>query len=288
MRRHMSSVTFALVLPLTTVLALAVFAPRAAAITGGRVDYGNLYPNVGCLVVEPPDGSGPIFFMSGTLVTPRLFLTCGHGTRRVEEQTAMDPNNLSYLHVSFAPYAFNPSDPTTWRGVAGVVTHPSFRGDTGELRTTPCDVGLLILEEPFGNEVPVTPLPPLGYLGELERERVLHAGVPFRVVGYGSALEWPPPVTVPGDGWRRFADSGFLNVLQDWLLLHQNLASGDDGGTGYGDSGGPVFWTAADGTEVLVAETSWGDLNCVAMNFYQRLDIPEVQDFIYDAIAGLN
>jgi secreted trypsin-like serine protease len=41
--------------------------------------------------------------------------------------------------------------------------------------------------------------------------------------------------------------------------MSQNQAT-DDGGTCYGDPGGPAFWTEPDGTEILVGITSWGDM----------------------------
>jgi secreted trypsin-like serine protease len=69
--------------------------------------------------------------------------------------------------------------------------------------------------------------------------------------------------------------------------MSQNQATGD-GGTCYGDSGGPAFWTQEDGTEVLVGITSWGDVPCVSAGFNYRVDIPETLDFIADVIAGLD
>ena len=62
-----------------------------------------------------------------------------------------------------------------------------------------------------------------------------------------------------------------------------------DGGTCYGDSGGPVFWAdpEGDGAEILVGISSWGDDPCVASGFYYRVDIPETLDFIDNVIGDL-
>jgi secreted trypsin-like serine protease len=68
--------------------------------------------------------------------------------------------------------------------------------------------------------------------------------------------------------------------------MSQNQATGD-GGTCYGDSGGPAFWTEEDGTEILVGITSWGDANCVATGFNYRVDITETLDFIESVIDSL-
>jgi secreted trypsin-like serine protease len=61
--------------------------------------------------------------------------------------------------------------------------------------------------------------------------------------------------------------------------MSQNLAT-DDGGTSYGDSGGPAFWTNPEGEDILVAITSWGDVPCVATGIDYRVDIPQTLDFI--------
>lgn len=61
--------------------------------------------------------------------------------------------------------------------------------------------------------------------------------------------------------------------------MSQNNAT-DDGGTSYGDSGGPAFWINPQGREILVGITSWGDVPCVATGFDYRTDIPQTQDFL--------
>jgi secreted trypsin-like serine protease len=63
--------------------------------------------------------------------------------------------------------------------------------------------------------------------------------------------------------------------------MSQNQAPGNgNGGTCYGDSGGPNFWVEDDGTEVLVSVTSWGDVPCVATNITQRVDSPSVVSYL--------
>jgi secreted trypsin-like serine protease len=87
---------------------------------------------------------------------------------------------------------------------------------------------------------------------------------------------------------RQFAESEFQNLHKKSLRLSQNQATGN-GGTCFGDSGGPVYWTDPDyGTETLVGVTSWGDAMCVSAGFNYRVDIPETLDFIEDVIAGLD
>ena len=105
------------------------------------------------------------------------------------------------------------------------------------------------------------------------------------MVGYGGSLEWPPP-QIYYDDYRQFAESEYRALLKSWLRLSQNQAT-DDGGTCFGDSGGPAFWTEPDGSEILVGVTSWGDAQCVAAGFNYRVDIPETLDFIDSLIINL-
>ena len=254
------------------------FSGPAWAITGGEVDENNTYANVGGVVWLPPDGSGPILGLSGILIHPRVLLTAGHGTIYLEANAWMIPD----LYVSFGTDAF---DPSTWHEVEAVITHPNYN-DIAYGSQSQNDVGVVILKEPI-YDLPLATLPYAGFLDELQKAKLLRepgqGGTPFKVAGYGSTLEWPPPVTTDGDGWRRFADSDYLALLPGWLVAQQTFATGN-GGTGYGDSGGPAFWIQPDGTRVLVALTGHGDQNCVAMNFYWRVDLPETLDFIDWAI----
>lgn len=267
---------------LTAIVAGALFVPQAVAITGGQVDTKNTYSNVGAVVYAPPDAA-PSPRFTGTLIHPRVLLTAGHTTSQFVQN---HPWPFTDCYVSFGPDVTDPGT-TISRKIEAVITHPGFTW--GGARRDCNDVGVIILKEPVNN-LPVQELPEVGFLDDLRAAGVLRepgqGGAPFTVVGYGATLDWPPPEETPGDGPRRFAQSDYLALLRNWLHLQQNLATGN-GGTGYGDSGGPVFWTAPDGTRALVGITSWGDPNCVAMNFYWRVDIRETLDFIRDVIASL-
>ena len=75
-----------------------------------------------------------------------------------------------------------------------------------------------------------------------------------------------------------YATSSFLALNKAYLRLSQNPATGD-GGTCYGDSGGPNFLDV-DGRQVLVAITITGDAVCRATNVVYRLDIARAREFL--------
>ena len=77
---------------------------------------------------------------------------------------------------------------------------------------------------------------------------------------------------------RRVATGTFRSLDPNWLHLSQNPATGD-GGTCYGDSGGPNFLNV-NGTDVIAALTVTGDRYCRATNVTFRLDTPTARSFL--------
>jgi secreted trypsin-like serine protease len=253
------------------VVVLAVAAP-VAAITWGQPD--TVHTNVGAMVVDWP-GYGPWQVCSGTLIHPRVFLTAGHCT------SGWEGTGVETFWVNFDQHALNEG---TLLEVEQVITHPDYWWGPN---SNPHDVGVLILAEPVEGITPAT-LPEEGYLDQLRDEGQLNQGktkAKFTLVGYGGTLSWPPP-QVSYEDQRQSSVSEFRALLKAWLRMSQNQATGD-GGTCYGDSGGPAFWTEPDGSEILVGITSWGDAPCVSSGFNYRVDIPETLGFVADVIAGL-
>ena len=254
-------------------LVLAVGVMPAAAITWGQRD-GTNHPNVGAIVVDYP-GYGLYQVCSGTLIYPRVFLTAGHCT------SYLTAHGYETVWVNFDEYALN--EPTLME-VEQVITHPDYNWGPS---SNPHDVGILILKEPADGIEPAN-LPPAGFLDQLWRAGKLRQGkneADFVLVGYGGTLAWPPP-KITYEDYRQYAESEFQALLKAWLRMSQNKATGD-GGTCYGDSGGPAFWTEPDGSEILVGITSWGDSSCVSSAFNYRVDIPDTLEFIHQVMAGL-
>jgi secreted trypsin-like serine protease len=252
-------------------LSFIIIAP-AKAITWGEADEGR-HPNVGAMVVRWSDSGMLGQICSGTLIYPNIFLTAGHCTDYLEY--LIDSGQIDDIYVNFDQHALNE---VTKLPVLEFITHPDYSWTPASNRH---DVGLLLLEEDAG--IATATLPDKGFLDEKKKAHELRQGkeeVDFIVVGYGGTLDWPPP-SVEYDDMRQFAESEYQALTKSWLHMSQNHATGD-GGTCYGDSGGPTFWIDPDEgeTDMVVAITSWGDVPCVATGIAYRIDTSDALDFI--------
>jgi hypothetical protein len=82
--------------------------------------------------------------------------------------------------------------------------------------------------------------------------------------------------------------SPLLDTIKHILIIKMSQHQATcDGGTCFGDSGGPAFWTEPSGSEILVGISSWGDAQCAATGYNDRVDIPDTLDFVHDVIADL-
>jgi len=265
------------VVAISLILALSLVTP-VAGISWGNPD-GVGHPNVCAVLVDvnPDPGVEELFAVaSGTLIDPKVVLTAGH----VTAYFAALGIQSSDVYVTFDSVL---SSSATFHSIASYET-PLQYFLQGNKQSNPYDMGALILSQTVG----ITPaeLPEEGYLDNLKKTGVFRQGkeeADFTVVGYGDSIAWPPPNPYD-EGKRQYAESEYQTLLKHWLLLSQNLATGD-GGTCHGDSGGPVFWYDGENEkDVLVGITSWGDAMCIATGFYYRVDIPETLGFIQSVI----
>ena len=236
------------------VAALAVVV-GAGAITYGAPD-GNGHPEVGALLAPQAYSDGTWATCTGTLIAPKVFLTAAHceGAARVA--------------VTFDS-VYDAAKGTTYWGTW--VADPAYDQAQGD----PHDLAVVLLDKaPRG----ITParLPAAGSLANLPGDQ--H----FTSVGYGAQS------VTSGPGGKtfhysdvRYVSSGTLNsITPSWLRISQNPSTGN-GGTCYGDSGGPNFLGAgADETNILAATTITGDTGCRSTNVDYRLDTASARAFL--------
>ncbi|MCA1630231.1 MAG: S1 family peptidase [Acidobacteria bacterium] len=233
--------------------AILLTAVTALAITYGQPD-GNRHPEVGALVGKFSSGTYP--YCSGTLVSPTIFVTAAHcdlGTQTV--------------YVTFDTKFSSKSK--LYRGT--YQPDPQYN----QAQDNPHDLAVVVFDRAINGITPAS-LPAAGQLDNLPADQK------FTAVGYGGQ----EPVNQPGGpviGYldtREFAVSTLNAVNPAWLRLSQNAATGN-GGTCYGDSGGPNFLGAgARETNIVAATTITGDTFCKSTNVVYRLDTPSARAFL--------
>jgi trypsin len=237
-------------------MALAVlFAGGVAqAIINGQPDR-NAHPYVGMVYNDES-------LCSGTLISPRVFLTAAHCTEFFEEGN-------SKVYVTFEQRAdFRPDDAY----VGTPHTHPRYDGFFP-------DVGVVVLREAVRTGDGYGKLPRAGLVERFQTGKTLTA------VGYGTRdFErggGPPQPTGFAVRYRAnvkyLGTNGVDNRLGEDRFIKTREASAGEGGEGtcFGDSGGPYFLPRDQRT--VVAVSSFG-LNgvCAGAGYAQRVDLPVV------------
>ena len=231
-------------------IAFASIAP-ASAITNGSPD-GNRHPNVGGLVAPEAYPDGTWLYCSGTLISPTVFLTAAHCDEdgaevRVTFSSAYQPGDKLYEGTFYADPLYNQS------------------------QSDPHDIAVVVFDKPVKGITPAR-LPAAGSLSNLSGSQQ------FTSVGYG-AYE-----VKKGPGGQQFlyndvrgVATGTLNSINPaWLRISMNPSKGD-GGTCYGDSGGPNFLGS---TNIIAGITITGDAVCRSTNVVYRLDTESARDFL--------
>jgi hypothetical protein len=250
---------FSLSLLAIVVGAAALLASPARAITYGSPD-GNGHPNVGALIGEI-NGQKRLV-CSGTLISPTVFLTASHCTAFLESIS-------SGAWVTFDS-EFDAATSTLYPGT--MHTNPGFnqrQSDSG-------DIAVVTFASPVAGITPAG-LPAAGVFDAMAKKGGLH-GQTFTAVGYGvhEPLIGGGPPSFPFTSDRWVSTSTFDALNRAWLRLSQNNATGD-GGTCFGDSGGPNFLGSSN---TIAAITITGDSMCLATNVVYRLDTPSARAFL--------
>jgi secreted trypsin-like serine protease len=223
----------------------------ASAITNGTAD-GNAHPNVGGLVASTQYPDGTWIYCSGTLISPTVVLTAAHCAEDGERvgvtfDTAYQEGDKVYYGTFYADPLYNQS------------------------QSDPHDIAVVVLDKPVRGITPAE-LPTANSLSNLSGSQQ------FTSVGYG-AYE----VTKGPGGHQylyndvRMVATGTLNSTNaSWLRISMNPSTGN-GGTCYGDSGGPNFLGS---TDIIAAITITGDAVCRSTNVVYRLDTESARAFL--------
>jgi hypothetical protein len=239
---------------------LALGGGTASAVVYGQPD-GDDHPNVGALLAPQAYSDGTWASCTGTLISPTVFLTAAHCDW-----------GLSRMAVTFDS-EYNAATGTTHWGTWHA--DPRFRG----AQSDPYDIAVVVLDESVG----VTPaaLPEQNSLSNLPRNQG------FTSVGYGAqsvTIDHGPTFHYADIRYAATSDTLFA-INKAWLRISMNPKLGD-GGTCYGDSGGPNFLGAgATETDIVAALTVTGDFMCRATNVVYRLDTESARSFLSDYVT---
>jgi V8-like Glu-specific endopeptidase len=233
-----------------------VLAAAAGAITYGVPDREG-HPEVGALLAQQAYSDGTWETCTGTLISSTVFLTAAHCDEGVTQ-----------VSVTFET-SYDPKKGTTYPGTW--IADPQY----SQSQSDPHDLAVVVLDKPVKGIEPAQ-LPAAGSLSNLSGDQK------FTSVGYGAQSI----TNGPGGQTFHYADiryvsSGTLNSINpSWLRISQNPSTGN-GGTCYGDSGGPNFLGAGSTeTRILAATTITGDTPCRSTNVDYRLDTASARAFL--------
>jgi secreted trypsin-like serine protease len=244
--------------------ALTITASPASAIVNGTPASEDQYANVGSLLLTiPADPPFTVQACTGTVIAPTVVLTASHCLVGFPPDFTI---SFTLDRVIDADQDGLVDDTVNAMSVTAHA-HPLF--ESGGMNNL-YDVGVLVLDEP----VSVTPasLPGLGVLDSKAAKAAT-----YTAVGYGTlrTSKTGGPNSF-GNGWRReYAAQTVNSITKSWITFSMNPSTGN-GGTCYGDSGGPHF--AADGTVVAVTVT--GDTPCRSTDKTYRIDTADALDFL--------
>jgi hypothetical protein len=236
-------------------LALLLPASSASAITNGAAD-GNGHPEVGMMLSPQVHSDGTWTRCSGTLISSDIFLTAAH----------CEIPDVSQVKVTFDSAFVYPG--TTYTGT----WHADPLYD--QAQNDPHDLAVIVLDSAPG--IQPARLPAAGSLSGLGKDQR------FTSVGYGTAqaVNGPGGQTFPIDDARHVAVGTLNAITPSWLRISQNASTGN-GGTCYGDSGGPNFLGAGSSeTDIVAATTITGDTPCRSTNVDYRLDTASARSFL--------
>jgi secreted trypsin-like serine protease len=252
---------------LAVVTALMISVAPASAIVYGEFDNGQ-HPNVGAYIIKLEGTFRRI--CSGTLIDSNTFLTAAHCVFGADRRGV--PRDETF--VTFDEIVSQKS-----KFLSGTAI-PDPRFGTGGANDAN-DIAVIELDHPVRGIAPAQ-LPTAGLLDEMKSSL---SGQTFTAVGYGTIRETKTtgPHAILPNLRRRKALQSFQSLTAAWLTLKMNEATGQ-GGTCFGDSGGPHFLGGYE-SNLIVSLTVTGDAVCVATDKTYRVDTAPAREFLDEFVA---
>jgi len=262
-------------------LSIAMAIP-AFGITFGQLDTANTYANVGALIgeVEVEGTDYPFLFCSGTLIEDgdggwsNLYLTAAHCV-----------DDGATMWVTFDPTV--DLDPDAFGSVMLGTLDNLYEGTADAHDDFACcgandtfDIAVVQLDDEVENITPAQVPEAAGLLDGMSKAQLRAAT--FITAGYGTVRNDKTGgfASFSFDGDRRWAEQTIMNLGKTWLNLSMQPSTGD-GGTCYGDSGGPHFLVNPNGSlGPVVSLTVTGDIPCRATDKTYRVDSAVSQAFL--------
>jgi secreted trypsin-like serine protease len=242
---------------LAILVASVVTVSPAVAITNGTPD-GASHPAVGALVGTKAFPDGTWSYCTGTLISPTVFLTAAH----------CGENGQKTALVSFS---------SRYQLGAGVYVGRYAADPLYSEKAESHDIAVVVFSSPIPGIKPVR-LPTAGLLDQMKANGTLATSA-FTPVGYGSVMPTDNGRQFHYSDTRRQTSISFDELTGTWLKLSVDRAK-KEGGTCFGDSGGPNF-LGGPTSDLLVATTISGDDDaCKAANLDYRLDSPAARKFL--------
>jgi hypothetical protein len=253
---------------LLAIMALAILLAGgvAQAIINGQPDRGpNAHPYVGAYVAKLEGKLHSV--CSGTLISPKVFLTAGHCTQ-------VEAKRNRPAHVSF-DRTYKPGASKIIKGTPYIHPKACIGFKEGCHRY---DAGVVLLKEPV-RMATYGALPKAGLVDTLKE------GKRLTTVGYGTTgFETNGNLIYPEDRYRatvRLLKSRDSAVVGDMFVKTTGvtLLKGKGEAPCEGDSGGPLF-VPDQQTIVGVYSFSPGNPVCRGPVYYQRVDLPRVLKWV--------
>jgi len=254
-----------LIVSILVLASLLVMTGPVAAITDGAPD-GNGHPYVGLMAAQDENGNY-LWRCSGTLISPKVFLTAGHCTEApaAKAQIWFDADVQSGIPGN--------GYPNTGQASGKTITHPQYNPNAFYLY----DLGVVLLDKPVAM-AQYGALPKLDALDKMRKQDIT-----FTSVGYGLQKAFPDAAS-----WKDQAYKVRMVAYPKLIQINVPGATGDSslvlsnnantGGTCFGDSGGPNFIGSSN---VVGGVTSFGkNGTCGGQGGVYRVDKADDLDWL--------